>query len=255
MLKLNEPAADDIFTHEDADWNSFEFESNNIRLLQATMTLGSLQDTSPVEGGLFHYHGNENTVPQVSYAMDYVQNLPYMAGMPGPSYTWSSFTNNAKSAVSRILYPENPQLEDIPWHFPDFHTQNHSSSNVAELSKGAVLPLMTIVWERMAESLVLLRHHLGWSLADVVYIKQRKSLSFHPKAQDWPMNAISFLRNVMERNGEMSVYNASISALNNRIRVLDNVFHVNISEEVRQYQVLRKRVSDICFRRQSFVAI
>jgi hypothetical protein len=245
LMESSAIVAENAIAHEDGEWDSLAFESDH-RMLEATLKLGSLQDTSPVEGGLFHYHGNEKTVPQVSYALDYVQNLPYMAGMPGPSYTWSAFANNVKSSVNRILYPDNPLLNDLPLHYPNFHTQNHTSSNVAALSQGTTLPMMTIVLERMAESLVVLRHHLGWSLADVIYIKQRKSLSSHPKARDWPKDAVALLQNTMERNGEMGVYNASIVALNNRIRVLEQVFHVNISDEVRQFHVLRRRVSEIC---------
>jgi hypothetical protein len=42
----------------------------------------------PVKGSLFTYHGNETSVPPFEIAMAFAQNLPYKAGMPGPSFTW-----------------------------------------------------------------------------------------------------------------------------------------------------------------------
>lgn len=41
-----------------------------------------------VKGSLFTYHGNETSVPPFEIAMAFAQNLPYKAGMPGPSFTW-----------------------------------------------------------------------------------------------------------------------------------------------------------------------
>ena len=68
----------------------------------------------------------------------------YTSGMPGPSYSWSSFSNSASDASTRLLFPP---------------ASPHSSSSWAP----QVLPL---VLERLDESLVLMCEYLGWRLAD-----------------------------------------------------------------------------------------
>jgi hypothetical protein len=76
------------------------------------------------------------------YVSDFVSDFSrvYTRGMPGPSYSWSSFSNSAEDASARLLPP-----------FP-------SSPSAPQ-----VLPL---VLERLDESLVLMCDYLGWSLAD-----------------------------------------------------------------------------------------
>lgn len=208
-----------------------------------TVILGALSSAEPVEGGLFIYHGDEKTVPPRSFAMDYVRDLPLMAGMPGPSYTWSAFANSAQLAIKRLTFGLNDSALIAHHHVVHPALTNASLTGRAALGD---LPMMTIVLERLEESLVALRYHLGWSLADVIYVKQRKALSSHPKARDWPAGAVALLRQKLEANGEYAVYNASAQALDARLHFLESVFRVNVSDEVRQFRILRSRVSALC---------
>ena len=63
----------------------------------------------------------------------------YTSGMPGPSLSWSSFSNSAEDASSRFL----PQWK-----------HNWSPQ---------VLPM---ILEKLDESLVLMCDYLGWPLSD-----------------------------------------------------------------------------------------
>lgn len=49
-------------------------------------------------------------------------------------------------------------------------------------------------------------------------INNRKALSSHPKAKDWPPQAIKALRQYLETSGEYAVYNASIEVLDRNIK-------------------------------------
>ena len=66
--------------------------------------------------------------------------MPLYIGMPGPSYTWSAF---AASVDDAVLVIESGRI-------------------------------MTLVIERLDESLIAARHYLNWSLADMVSVKNRK---------------------------------------------------------------------------------
>lgn len=213
-----------------------------------TVILGALSSAAPVEGGLFIYHGDEKSVPPQSFAMDYVRDLPLMAGMPGPSYTWSAFANSAPLAIRRLTFGLNGTTSTARHHVvhPTLMNGSHGTEPLVGRTALGDLPMMTIVLERLEESLVALRYHLGWSLADVIYVKQRKALSSHPKAADWPVEAVALLRQKLETNGEYAVYNASVRALDARLRVLESEFRVNVSDEVRQFRILRSRVSALC---------
>jgi hypothetical protein len=46
-----------------------------------------------IKGPTFTYHGDESTVPSEDIALAFARRLPYTAGMPGPSFTWSAFAN------------------------------------------------------------------------------------------------------------------------------------------------------------------
>lgn len=70
------------------DYANDENESRRLTTEQKeVLRLGSHGD-GPVKGSLFTYHGNETSVPPFAIAMAFAQNLPYKAGMPGPSFTW-----------------------------------------------------------------------------------------------------------------------------------------------------------------------
>jgi hypothetical protein len=74
--------------------------------------------------------------------------------MPGPSYTWSLFSNEVKDALAVI------------------------ASN----------RMVSVVTERLDESLVVASHYLNWTLADMVVASHRKAQSEHPKYTmlPWP---------------------------------------------------------------------
>ena len=101
--------------------------------------LGDGKAGEPVQGK-FLYHGDEHTPPPEGVAIAFARHLPLRKGMPGPSYTWSGFAADAKSAVE-------------------------------VLRAGVVCPVVT---ERMDESLVVLADYLGVSIADVVAVLPRK---------------------------------------------------------------------------------
>ena len=183
------------------------------RRLEIRFRLGQdAVETGFVTGPLFTYHGNESTVPPKEIAMAFANRLPYTAGMPGPSFTWSAFAQSAKEAQSVIL----------------------SSSRI-----------MTIVTERLDESLVVARHYLKWSLADVVVTKVRKALSKHPKYTAWPKEAIDTLSRKLNDTGEIALYDAANKKLDMRIKALAQQ-GVDVSAEVQLLQNVRARVSDLC---------
>ena len=72
----------------------------------------------------------------------------YKKGMPGPSLSWSAFSNSAEDAASR-LFPEEDAAEQ--------------GLSLGDSGDPQVLPL---VLERFDESLVLMADYLGWRLAD-----------------------------------------------------------------------------------------
>lgn len=193
--------------------NIMEEEGQQRRQLRSNLILGGVTDHAPVEGSSFSYHGDEHTAPSLEYALNYVDSFPYYPGMPGPSYTWSAFANGVHDAVNRIVNNDK---------------------------------LITIVLERLDESLVALSHHLHWSLADVVVLKQRKALSTHPKAKDWPQDAVEEMRKKLLTNGEYQVYNASMLALDTRLQELRVKHKVDVEGEVKQLAALRIRASEWC---------
>lgn len=192
--------------------NDASLEHLSRRRLEIMFRLGQdAVDTGVVKGPLFTYHGNESTVPPKDIAMAFANKLPYIAGMPGPSYTWSVLARNPKEAVDVV-----------------------GSDRI-----------MTIVTERLDESLVVARHYLNWSLADIVVTKVRKALSTHPKYTEWPKEAVSSLTRQLIDSGEMAVYNAATAKLDSRLRAL-KASGVDVESEVKQLQDIRSRVSAAC---------
>ena len=184
----------------------------NRRRLEILHRLGQDKvDVGFVKGPLFTYHGNESTVPPKNIAMAFANRLPYIAGMPGPSYTWSAFANSQKAAEDIIRSDR----------------------------------IMTIVTERLDESLVVARHYLNWSMADIVVTKVRKALSAHPKHSEWPLEAVQRMTTKLEDSGEASIYRVSNEKLDERIAHLGQR-GVNVTKEVQQLRDVRARVTTVC---------
>jgi len=187
-----------------------DINNNNNLELPKKNRLGAYH-SGPVDGNLFSYHGNETTVPPMEFAYPFAQRLPLAKGMPGPSLTWSGFSNNKKDAM-RIIESDY---------------------------------MMTIISERLDESLVVASKFLGWSLADVVVTIYRKALSKHPKAKEWPKKAIDHILLKLEENGEIQLYEAANKRLNERIADL-RASGVDFDKDVQLLKDLRKRASEIC---------
>lgn len=182
------------------------------RRLEIKFRLGQdLLETGSVKGSLFTYHGNESTVPPPDLALAFANRLPYIAGMPGPSLTWSAFARDKADAL-RIMATDR---------------------------------IMTIVTERLDESLVVARHYLGWSLADVVVTVFRKALSTHPKYTAWPPEAVAALSKKLADTGETAVFEAGVAKLDRRIAALAAA-GVNVSSEVTLLQRVRRRITTAC---------
>lgn len=159
---------------------------------------------------LFWYHGNETSAPSLELAVRYANNLPFKIGMPGPSYSWSAFGETPSNAVEY-------------------------------LTRGNVSPM---ILERLDESLVVLAHYLEWSLADVVVIKPRKALSQHPRASQWPREAISTMSNSLRRDGEYKFYEASNELLSSKIAEL-KAARTDVDHEVSLLRRLRSRATEV----------
>ena len=182
-----------------------------IRLGQTGGSNGVIKKNSVIHGS-FEYHGDETTVPPANIAMAFAKQLPYSAGMPAPSYTWSSFADSVQSAVHEI------QTDRI----------------------------MTVVTERLDESLVVASHYLGWSLADVVVSLPRKALSSHPKWQQWPSLAVEAIRTFLQKSGETLLYNEANLKLDKRIARLKED-GIDFDAELRLLQSLRSRVEKVSY--------
>ncbi len=212
----NNPAFKTKIVHEVAPENDrrrLALRSNRkmrINEDRKSLTLGGSPSDGLVKGPMFTYHGNESTVPPVEVAIEFAKAFPYKAGMPGPTLSWSAFANTVEDAIKRVKSDK----------------------------------LMTVVLERLDESLVVLRHHLGWSLADVVVTKQRKALSSHPKVKDWPKIAVDILSSKLKEKHEYDVYSAAINKLDERIDILRNS-GINFDNEVQTLKEIRQRVSQV----------
>ncbi len=171
--------------------------------------IGKLQ-TGLVKGKLFTYHGNETSVPPVEIAQSYAKSLPYRVGMPGPSLSWSIFSDSVEESIQYL--------------------------NTAGVSP--------MILERLDESLVVLRHYLGWSLADVVVTKPRKALSPHPGWEQWPLEAVKEINRSLLDLKEYEFYSAVNSQLDHRLAELTKR-GVDVSAEIAQLQALRGRVTAV----------
>ena len=130
--------------------------------------------------------------------------------MPGPSLTWSAISDNFTDAIR-------------------------------ELQKDRI---MTIVTERLDESLVVTSHYMGWTLADIIVVKNRKALSTHPKHTEWPLESIEIMKSTLEKAGEFAIYKAANAKLNERIKSLSRS-GISITGQVKLLQDIRFRVSNV----------
>jgi hypothetical protein len=172
---------------------------------------GKSHNTSIIKSTLFWYHGDEMTPPPRDLAVRYANDIPFRTGMPGPSLSWSAFGSSPENAI-------------------------------AYLRVGDVSPM---ILERLDESLVVLAHHLGWSLADVVVIKPRKALSQHPGADKWPQEAITTMRSALQQTGEYAFYNAANERLSAKIAELKSN-SVDVDAEVSLLKRVRARATKVC---------
>jgi len=192
-----------------------EKDSENERRLGELVQLGQSLAIPPVVvggGQHFQYHGDETTAPPLTIAMRYANHTVFKRGMPGPSFTWSAFADNVEDAVQAV-----------------------NSDRIC-----------TVVLERLHESLVVASHVLGWSLADMVVTKHRKALSSHPKAEQWPPEAVDMLaRQLNAPNiGEYRLYNASVAKLDQRLQVL-KMIGVDVSGEIETLKALQRRATEV----------
>jgi hypothetical protein len=165
-----------------------------------------------VIGTLFTYHGNETSVPPKDIANDFATRVTLYHGMPGPSLTWSIFSNDLSEAL-------------------------------VEVKKDRI---MTIVTERMDESLVVASHYMDWTLADVVVVSPRKTQSQHPPVSAWPKDIVSRMRTKLSNYGEFDMYDAANAKLDSRIADLHNRGKVNVAAEVVLLRSIRSRVARVC---------
>jgi hypothetical protein len=208
---------EDVVTNEVA---VKRYENRTARILSESILqrikigLGSKLEGSKPEGairGTFAYHGDESTVPSEDIALAFARKLPYTAGMPGPSFTWSAFANSPEAAAEVIKTDR----------------------------------MMTIITERLMESLVVVSHYMGWSLADVVVTAHRKALSVHPKHTEWPVSAVDTMKKVLKDWKENMIYDTANAKLDERINSL--IYKgTNFTEQVRVLKVLQNRVTKIC---------
>lgn len=169
-------------------------------------------DVQGYAGSLFRYHGNESTVPSDAIAEEFAERVILFHGMPGPSATSAAFAQSAAGTAEVVMGDR----------------------------------IMTVVVERMVESLVVSRHYLGWSLADVVVVSPRKALSQHPGYDKWPTAVVDRLRRKLENAGEFKVYDAANSKLDQRIVNLEAGGKVSVTAEVEVLKALQARVGPLC---------
>lgn len=103
---------------------------------------------------------------------------------------------------------------------------------------------MTIITERLDESLVVASHYFGWSIADVVVTAARKALSSHPKHTQWPVPAVTKMQSTLKKWGEYEVYDAANTRLNERIEALIQR-GIDFHKELKTLKLLQKRVTKV----------
>ena len=140
------------------------------------------ESNKTIVGPLFTYHGDESTAPPFDIAINYANNLPYRAGMPGPSFTWSAYGQSTKEAIKGL----HELLYDVIQSQPQTFLEKISSINILgnfntemnELKNDEVTRIFPVITERLDESLIALSEFLHWSIADMVNVMTRKVIFF-----------------------------------------------------------------------------
>ena len=177
--------------------------------LQKHLRLGSAD--AEANDSLFRYHNNESTAPPVDIAVEYAKKLPIVYGnQKGPSLSFTTFALTKESAIEEIISDR----------------------------------MMTLVLERLDESLIVMRHYLGWSVADLIIALNRKTLSIHPSTDEWPVEGIEALQKKLKDLGEIDVYEAANVKLDQRIEGLRRD-GVDIEQEIETLRMLRRNVTTV----------
>ena len=80
----------------------------------------------------------------------------------------------------------------------------------------------------------------------MVHIKDKKAVSGHPTAAQWPAEVIAALQNATEARGENALYAAANTALDQRLTAL-RAAGVDVPTERAILLALRRRVQALCF--------
>lgn len=247
--------------------------------------LGSdMNFTGYIQSSYVTYHGNESTPPPVKVALNYSARIPYRKGMPGPSYSWSCFASSASDAVrafSDLIELKRKSVSSgqaLISKFKYLFIPDHMESESTTTQWYRLIP---VIMERLDESLIVLSHHLEWSVADMVNALPRKvhfisslfyiikALSPHPQPSDWPLESLLVMNNTLHQMGEWLFYDAALMALDRRIRHLKRqdlvvakapnfgtdyvdsliVLEKSLSFELKLYllRALRKKVTNVSF--------
>ncbi len=104
--------------------------------------------------------------------------------------------------------------------------------------------VVPLILEQLDESLIVLMHSFGWTLADIVVVKPRKALSQHPTYEKWPQLAIQEMNRSLHAAHEYEFYDAARQLLNEQISTLSSQ-GINIQDEILQLKALRERVGKV----------
>lgn len=190
--------------------------------------------------------------------------------MPGPSISWSAFTNNMenfkKIMSSKLSWPhmtENDELdfsrassslldisnnyintsEGLVFSFDNNEINVIKSLQIFSKASGSELSLnddiVPMILEFFDLSLLNLRYSLNLTIADISSLKPRKALSFHPNQKDWPDESIEILKKTLDKLGEVNIYHFTVQKLLERIQVLQKE-KVQLSKEL----LLMKKIKE-----------
>ena len=117
-----------------------------------------------------------------------------------------------------------------------------------------MIRLMTIVTERLDESLLVASYYLNWSIADVVVTVARKALSRHPKHTEWPIQAITIIKDVLIKTKEYEIYKEANLKLDQRIKKL-KMQGIDFAGGLRTLNSLKERVTKVGKIKQKMIII
>lgn len=227
--------------------------------------------------GLFKYHGMETTPPDYNTAMAFAQKLPLKTVMPGPSHSWSAFSNSFKDFASTMNNNIEWKISEYSKNTADYfknlsnsineldkdlslkkvylYTNNNEIDLIETLklfsrSKNSLLSrtndIIPLVLEQFDISIISLRHSLRLTLADLSYLKPRKALSSHPKASDWPEESISKMLENLRKLNEFDVYEYTLQKLYDRLQVLEKE-KVNFLNEIALLKIFKYHSANVIY--------